>query len=263
MATLIVGLLQAAPVGAQAKPMCRGVAATIVGTPLDDVLNGTDGDDVIVALGGNDIINGNGGNDLICGNPGSDIIDGGPGRDKIFGGYGNDVLFGGSGHDRLHGQQGDDQLAGSSGPDGLWGGAGKDTLMGGVGGDRIRGGSGLDLCLNDRADRSWSSCEGTETLQYRTIELTATGNGDDPTGTKFGDPYFAGAEISVYEHNYGLPVANRTMNGKKPIRVRVPTTGTLDITKVFPGDYLAIGGTEINSKTPRKVTVEMFCCATY
>src|SRR5207253_3922478 len=37
-------------------PTCRGVAATISGTPGDDVLLGTPGPDVIAALGGNDRI---------------------------------------------------------------------------------------------------------------------------------------------------------------------------------------------------------------
>src|SRR4051812_15572614 len=57
------------PGAPEAVLKCRGVPATIVGTPGDDVIQGTSGDDVIVAGAGNDFISGNGGDDLICGGP--------------------------------------------------------------------------------------------------------------------------------------------------------------------------------------------------
>ena len=59
---------------------CRGLTATIVGSPRADILLGTSGDDVIVGLGGNDTIFGRGGNDTICGNQGDDVITGGMGE---------------------------------------------------------------------------------------------------------------------------------------------------------------------------------------
>ena len=37
-------------------PTCRGLPATIVGTPGDDFIDRHPGDDVIVGLGGNDVI---------------------------------------------------------------------------------------------------------------------------------------------------------------------------------------------------------------
>ena len=46
-------------------------------------------------------IEGGGGNDIIAGRPGNDSIDGGPGNDEIHGGLGDDLLYGGTGADRF------------------------------------------------------------------------------------------------------------------------------------------------------------------
>lgn len=123
---------------------CEGVAATIVGTPGDDLLNGTAGADIIVGLGGNDTINGKGGNDIICGGSGNDIIKGDSGSDLLKGDDGMDSLLGGSGNDILKGGQGDNLLEGGSGHDQLWGGPGVDNLMGGSGNDELHGGAAAD-----------------------------------------------------------------------------------------------------------------------
>ena len=96
---------------------CAGLAATIVGTPGNDVLTGTNGPDVIHGLSGNDTINGGNGDDIICG------------------GNGNDTLNGGNGNDRLFGENGTDTLNGNNGNDALDGGAGTDTCNGGSGAD--------------------------------------------------------------------------------------------------------------------------------
>jgi Ca2+-binding RTX toxin-like protein len=68
---LTVGVLAAALVPASAQ------AATILGTPGNDVLYGTSNRDFISGGGGNDVIYGLGGDD------------------ESFGGWGNDVLRGG------------------------------------------------------------------------------------------------------------------------------------------------------------------------
>jgi Ca2+-binding RTX toxin-like protein len=80
-------------------PTCNGQAATIVGTGVNNVLNGTAGRDVIVGLAGADTINGNGGDDVICGGNGPDTIDGGAGNDWIDGGASPDSVRGGNGTD--------------------------------------------------------------------------------------------------------------------------------------------------------------------
>jgi uncharacterized repeat protein (TIGR01451 family) len=116
-------------------PTCRGVAATVTGTPGNDVLLGTPGPDVIVALGGNDRIVSRAGRDLVCANRGADFVGAGSAADRVFAG---------AGPDRLLGRGGPDLLKGSGGNDVLKGGGGADRLRGGRGVDRCRGGAGLD-----------------------------------------------------------------------------------------------------------------------
>ncbi|MGH3507033.1 MAG: hypothetical protein ACRDO2_07490, partial [Nocardioidaceae bacterium] len=99
---------------------CFRQAATIVGTPGDDVLIGReDTADVIVGLGGNDIIRGaediNGitaPGDRLCGGAGDDYIRGGIGEDRIQGGGGRDNVDGGFQLDVItQGGRGNDQVA--------------------------------------------------------------------------------------------------------------------------------------------------------
>jgi Ca2+-binding RTX toxin-like protein len=98
-------------------PKCNGLTPTIVGTAVNNIINGTSGPDVIVGLGGADTINGAGGNDTICGNDGPDIAGGGDGSDWIDGGASNDDLNGGNGDDFLDGGLHNDSLRGDSGRD--------------------------------------------------------------------------------------------------------------------------------------------------
>jgi uncharacterized repeat protein (TIGR01451 family) len=120
-------------------PTCRGIAATITGTPGDDALAGTGGPDVIVALGGNDQIVSRPGRDLICAGSGRDRIDAGSAADRVFAGAGPDRLLGRGGPDLLKGSGGNDVLKGGRGSDRLRGGAGFDRCFGGAGADSIRG----------------------------------------------------------------------------------------------------------------------------
>lgn len=126
MVALVVVLVTAAmaPTAGAAAATCKGLDATIVGTPDDDVLEGTPGRDVIAAKGGNDVVNGKGGNDVICG---------GRGTDKLIGGKGNDSLRGGPGDDKLRGKAGDDKLRGQGHDDALFGGSGTDHCNPGKG----------------------------------------------------------------------------------------------------------------------------------
>src|SRR5712692_7987809 len=66
---------------APGTPTCGGLAATIVGTPGNDVLVGTSGPDVIVGGSGDDQISGLEGDDVICGDQGNDVIQGYQGND--------------------------------------------------------------------------------------------------------------------------------------------------------------------------------------
>jgi Ca2+-binding RTX toxin-like protein len=116
---------------------CRGVVATIVGTPGDDILNGTPEPDVIAAFGGDDTIRSGFGRDLICGAGGADLINGGSAADRIYAGTGPDSVYGAGGPDLLKGGPGSDALHGGRGSDRLFGQAGR--------GDRCSGGPGRDL----------------------------------------------------------------------------------------------------------------------
>jgi uncharacterized repeat protein (TIGR01451 family) len=120
-------------------PTCRGIGATVTGTPGDDRLAGTGGPDVIAALGGNDTIRGFAGRDLICAGSGNDRVAAGSAADRVFGGAGADRLRGRGGPDLLAGNPGDDVLAGNRGRDRLRGGRGMDACFGGAGLDRERG----------------------------------------------------------------------------------------------------------------------------
>ncbi len=118
-----------------AASTCRGIPATIVGTPGADRLVGTGGPDVIAGLGGGDNVLAFSGRDLICS---------GGGNDRIVAGSALDRVFGGGGADRLLGGGGPDLLAGNPGPDVLRGDGGGDRLRGGGGFDRCNGGAGFD-----------------------------------------------------------------------------------------------------------------------
>jgi uncharacterized repeat protein (TIGR01451 family) len=118
---------------------CRGIAATIVGTPGADSLAGTGGPDVIAGLQGNDVVFGLGGRDLICGGGGNDTVRAGSAADRAFGGGGSDRMLGRGGPDLLAGNRGGDTLRGDRGADRLRGGGGFDRCFGGAGLDRLRG----------------------------------------------------------------------------------------------------------------------------
>ena len=120
-------------------PTCGGRAATIVGTPGDDVIVGTSGPDVIATFGGDDMILAGNGDDIVCAGFGDDEVDGGNGVDAVFGEAGDDVLGGGNGDDALDGGAGDDALSG---------GNGADLLDGGDGIDAGDGGRGRDTCVD-------------------------------------------------------------------------------------------------------------------
>lgn len=158
--------------------LCRGRAATVVGTSGPDVLEGTGGFDVIAALGGDDTIRGGGGGDFLCGGDGIDHLFGDAGKDSLVGGTGDDALDGGADYDFVHfpgarqgvnvdferhvsygadegedvvrnveGAEGTplaDNFTGDGAPNLFWGDAGADYFNTGGGGDYIWPGPGDD-----------------------------------------------------------------------------------------------------------------------
>lgn len=120
---------------------CRGVQATVPGTPGADRLVGTAGPDIIVARGGGDSILGLAGRDLICAGAGNDRVSSGSAADRVYAGGGADIVLG------------------RGGPDLLAGSPGNDVLKGGRGGDRLRGGRGFDRCYGGAGFDNERSCE--------------------------------------------------------------------------------------------------------
>jgi uncharacterized repeat protein (TIGR01451 family) len=120
---------------------CRGVAASITGTPGKDFIVGTPGPDVIATFRGNDTIATLGGRDLVCAGSGADYVGAGSAADRVFGGAGQD------------------RLLGRGGPDVLKAGPGADILKGNRGADRLRGGPGFDRCSGGTGLDSERSCE--------------------------------------------------------------------------------------------------------
>lgn len=119
------------------------LAATIVGTPGNNLLVGTPRSDSISGLGGND---------LVLGAGGADIIDGGPGADALFGGAGTDTLIGGDG------------------PDALVGGTGSDVFDGGTGNDHI-------VAAGDATADSISCGDGDDQVWYGPTDVFAANDG--------------------------------------------------------------------------------------
>ncbi len=158
------------PVWAPAPSMCQGRAATVSGTPGDDILRGSRGVDVINGLAGNDTIFGMQGQDVICGGPGSDTVsyagqtapvtayvgETAPSSgvsdlistdvEKLTGGDGPDHL---SGPGELRGGPGADVLTTTGLAVTLYGGGGDDRLVGGAGGDALNGEGGDDLLIGN------------------------------------------------------------------------------------------------------------------
>lgn len=119
-------------------------AAVETDTPTvgNDFLMGTELDDEIDGLGGNDVIVGLGGANRLYGGGGSDVILGGE-KGKLFGdvnsdsGGARDFIFIENPHVATLGGGGDDVIFGSMGDDFIRDGRGSDTVFGGDGDDHI------------------------------------------------------------------------------------------------------------------------------
>ena len=166
-------------------PTCRGLVATVTGSPGDDHLTGTAGPDVIVALGGSDFIEAGSGRDLVCA---------GGGRDRVRAGSAADRVFAGAGGDRVLGQGGPDVLRGAGGSDVLKGGRGSDRLRGGRGFDRCRGGAGaqLDQRLRALGDGEEAPLAGGALQGVRAAVVELEAGADDQLAHGAGDEQLAG-----------------------------------------------------------------------
>jgi Ca2+-binding RTX toxin-like protein len=214
IATVLVG--GAAVVGGGAATgaqtyWCYGQAATIVGTPGDDVLVGrADTADVIVGLGGDDRIEGMTADDYFehTGSSPGDRLCGGPGADRVMGGFGEDRIQGGADDDHVDGKFGYDWLTqGGGGNDRvtdcdseydagvrrIFGGPGDDHLCVDTGPARMYGDGGNDVLLDydcttdsrlaggggdDRLESYHSSFEGSDCSEYGGLDSDTVVGGD-------------------------------------------------------------------------------------
>ena len=188
-ALTISATMTPAALDAQAAPLCGGLAATIVGTDGDDVIEGTSGNDVIFAAQGNDTIFALGGDDIVCAGKGNDVVVGGQGFDILFGAQGDDVLFAADGSSaveradtrgaRIFGGAGNDLLIGSNRWDRMQGGVGIDHFEGYEGRDWIRGGSQTDYIDGGGGIDDMNGGNGDDHIRSTTDDLVRGSNGND------------------------------------------------------------------------------------
>jgi Ca2+-binding RTX toxin-like protein len=209
-----VALPGTTPAAVVVQPGRAHVAGTdlgeaIVGTRLQDVLDGLGGDDRLaggresdVLLGGDgaddlrggsyddrldgaagdDVLSGGSGNDRLDGGDGADRGDGGTGNDSVHGGEGADVFDGGAGDDRVYGEGGDDQIveAGFGNDRRLYGGPGNDLIRGGRGSDLIKGGDGDDRLEGQSGTESITGGDGDDAIEGgASRDLLGGNNGSD------------------------------------------------------------------------------------
>ena len=179
---LALALWVPGPAAAGGVPTCHGRAATIVGTPGEDVFEQdevSDGD-VLVLRGDSDRVESEARNVTVCGGAGSDdltahpgttgrrtLFDGGRNDDllvagkrrrsslsvgvpvRFIGGLGDDALVGGRAADQLRGGPVDDP-PGEFDRDHVNGLGGADLMKGGDDPDELRGGPGNDSIKGGR-----------------------------------------------------------------------------------------------------------------
>lgn len=121
----------------------------VVGTYLDDRIEGNPLKNILIGGDGDDKIYGLSGHDHLYGGDGEDRIKGGKNKDRIYGGDDDDRVYGNWGHDYIKGENGDDHLMGDRGRDRLFGGKGDDLLEGGADDDYLSGGKGNDVFVFD------------------------------------------------------------------------------------------------------------------
>jgi Ca2+-binding RTX toxin-like protein len=145
-------------------------------------MSGTTNDDILVGSALNDILEGLEGDDLLQGFENNDLLIGNDDDDTLAGGSGNDFLFGGSDDDSLSGDDGNDSLIGDDDDDTLEGGSGNDSLLGSDDDDLLIGGTGADI-LNGGGDNDTASYEASSSSVNVNL-LTGIASGGDAAGDR-------------------------------------------------------------------------------
>ena len=139
----------------------------IVGSALDDDIQGGDGGDDIKGGKGKDKIKGGKAKNKIKGEEGDDDIEGGDGGDDIEGGIGKDKIKGGKGKNKIKGDEGDDDIEGGDDDDSIEGGIGNDKVIGGAGNDTLTGNEGDDEIEGGEGKNTLSGGAGKSRFVYK------------------------------------------------------------------------------------------------
>ena len=257
---VLSGVSPGIPAAIAAGEMCNGLAATIVGTSGNNVLNGTAGNDVIVGLGGHDTINGLGGNDTICGGMdgmvsdgndtittvgGNDWINAGDGNNTVVAGAGTNTVTSGGGNDAITTGNDDDTINAGDGANNIAAGAGTNTVISGGGSDTITTGNGDDTINAGNGANDINAGAGTNSV------TTGSGNDDITTGNG-NDTINAGDGTNDINAGAGNNVVNTgngnddviTGNGNDVITLGNGTNGsTGNRIQSGGGDDSIVGGT--------------------
>jgi Ca2+-binding RTX toxin-like protein len=137
----------------------------VVGSNLNDLINGLAGDDYVQGNDGQDTIDGGVGNDSLFGMAGDDSLFGDVGIDSLHGGIGRDTLNGGDDNDLLVGAEDNDLILGEDGDDELQGNAGEDVILGGAGDDSVFGQEDDDFLLGNEGNDQLQGGLGDDSLQ--------------------------------------------------------------------------------------------------
>ncbi|VEP12758.1 Dockerin type 1 protein [Hyella patelloides LEGE 07179] len=187
-------------------------AEEIVGSNVNDVIDGLAGNDLIQANDGNDTVNGGVGNDSIFGTAGEDFLFGDVGIDSLHGGLGRDTLDGGADNDLLVGAEDNDLIFGRDGDDELQGNAGEDTIQGGVGDDTLFGHEDADFLLGNRGNDRIQGGIGDDSLKGHEDNDTILGQeGNDILDGGTGDDVLVGGADSD-RFFFGINNGNDTIN---------------------------------------------------
>ncbi|MFA7092612.1 MAG: calcium-binding protein, partial [Arcobacteraceae bacterium] len=125
----------------------------IIGTTINDTINGDSGNNTLIGEAGTDTIRGMAGNNVIYG----DKIDG----SELNVGANNDLIYAGTGDDSIYAGGGNDTVYTNMGSDTIYGGAGNDTIYGGEGSNKLYGG-------NKNLDGSHTD-SGNDTVSYELV----------------------------------------------------------------------------------------------
>ncbi len=185
----------------------------VIGSGMDDTLNGSSAANELEGDAGADVMRGFAEDDMISGGAGDDSATGGSGADTIIGGSGNDTLlgqgmadsisgeqndddiFGGAANDTLDGGAGADSILGQNGADVITGGSGEDTLRGGSGNDEINGGQQNDLIFGNGNNDTVFGDAGNDTIigNAGADHLMGEDGDDSINGSTGGDSLDGGA----------------------------------------------------------------------